>query len=216
MGSESGRHTPCAVPNDGTRSVPATQRAAVFFDRDGVIIDEVNYLARVEQVRVISGAAAAIRRLNDAGLPVVVVTNQAGVARGYFPESQVRVVHDHLSKVLFDEAGARIDHYDYSPFHPTEGVGEYRKDTDCRKPNPGMLLRSAAKLGLDLSRSWLVGDKLSDLQAGAAAGCRTILVRTGYGVGIDVTAPDDTLKLAAVLPTVVEAVGFILADLRGE
>ncbi len=191
------------------------QKPAVFLDRDGVIIDEVNYLARVEQVRVIPGAAAAIRRLNAAGIPVVVVTNQAGVARGYFPESQVAVVHDHLSKVLADEAGARIDHYDYSPFHPTEGVGEYKRDTDCRKPNPGMLLRSAAKLGLDLGGSWMVGDKLSDLQAGAAAGCRTILVRTGYGAGIDRTAPDETLKLAAVLPTVVDAVGWILDNRQG-
>jgi D-glycero-D-manno-heptose 1,7-bisphosphate phosphatase len=187
-------------------------RPAVFLDRDGVIIDEVNYLARVDQVRVIPGAAAAIGRLNDAGLPAVVVTNQAGAARGYFPESQVAVIHEHLSKVLFAEAGARIDHYDYSPFHPTEGVGEYKRDTDCRKPNPGMLIRSATKLGLDLGRSWMVGDKLSDLQAGAAAGCRTILVRTGYGAGLDVTAPDETLKLAAVLPTVVEAVDWILGE----
>ena len=184
----------------------------MFLDRDGVIIDEVNYLARVDQVRVIPGAAAAIRRLNDAGIPVVVVTNQAGVARGYFPESQVAVIHDHLSKVLAAEAGAKIDHYDHSPFHPTEGVGGYKRDTDCRKPNPGMLVRSATKLGLDLPRSWMVGDKLSDLQAGAAAGCRTILVRTGYGAGIDVTAPDETLKLAAVLPTVVDAVDWILGE----
>jgi D-glycero-D-manno-heptose 1,7-bisphosphate phosphatase len=188
---------------------------AVFLDRDGVLIDEVNYLARIDQVRVIPGATAAVRRLNDAGLPVVVVTNQAGVARGYFPESQVGVIHECLSKVFADEVGARIDHYDYSPYHPTEGVGEYKKETDCRKPHPGMLLRSAAKLNLDLSRSWLVGDKVSDLQAGAAAGCRTILVRTGYGATISLTAPNEELKLAAVVPSVVEAVEWILDDRQG-
>lgn len=191
-------------------------RPAVFLDRDGVLIDEVNYLARVDQVRVTPGAAAAVRRLNDAGITVVVVTNQAGVARGYFPESQVAVIHEHLSHLLAADAGARIDHYDYSPYHPTEGLGEYKRETDCRKPNPGMLLRSADNLCLDLSRSWMVGDKLSDLQAGAAAGCRTILVRTGYGATLDLTAPNEKLKLAAVVPTVVEAVNRILNPGPGE
>lgn len=189
-------------------------RPAVFLDRDGVLIEEVHYLARVEQVRMIPGAAEAVRRLNAAGLPVVVVTNQAGVARGYFPESQVGVVHEHLSRLLSDEAGGRIDLYDYSPYHPTEGVGDYRRDTDCRKPNPGMLVRCAARLDLDLGRSWMVGDKRSDLEAGAAVGCRTLLVQTGYGAGLGLSAPDESLRLAAVVPTVVEAVDFILATVR--
>ena len=187
-------------------------KPAVFLDRDGVLIDEVNYLARVDQVRVIPGAPGAVRRLNDAGIPVVVVTNQAGVARGYFPESQVEVIHDYLSKVFDEEANARFDRFDYSPFHPTEGIGEYRQETECRKPNPGMLVRSAIALNLELTRSWMVGDKVSDLQAGAAADCRTILVRTGYGATIDLTAPNTKLKLAAVVPTVVEAVDFILCE----
>ncbi len=183
---------------------------AVFLDRDGVLIAEVEYLSNVSQVRLVPGAAAAVLRLNAAGRPVVVVTNQSGVARGYFPESRVTEVHRHISALLLAECGAVIDHFDFSPFHPTDGVGEYRRDTDCRKPKPGMLLRSAAALGLDLSNSWMVGDRRSDLEAGAAAGCRTILVRTGYGSVCDVTAPDDALKLAAVVPSVVEAVDVIL------
>lgn len=183
---------------------------AVFLDRDGVLIEEVEYLSDVSQVRLIPGAAEAVRRLNAAGRLVVVVTNQSGVARGYFPESRVGEVHAHLSAVLKSHAGAVIDHFDYSPFHPTEGVGEYRKETDCRKPKPGMLVRSAALLGVDLASSWMVGDRRTDLEAGAAAGCRTILVRTGYGAGCDVSAPDEGLKLAAVVPSVVEAVAVIL------
>ena len=187
-------------------------RPAVFLDRDGVLIEDDDYVGTVERVRVIPGAAAAVRRLNDAGFPVVVVTNQAGVARGYYPESQVSVVHAHLSELLFAEAGARIDRYDHSPYHPTEGRGEYRRETDCRKPHPGMLLRSAAALGLAPARSWMVGDKLSDLQAGAAAGCRTILVRTGYGRDSTLAAPDEAVRLEAVVADVAEAVEFILGE----
>lgn len=191
-------------------------RPAVFLDRDGVLIVEAEYLSEVAQVRLVPGAAAAVRRLNDAGRPVVVVTNQSGVARGFFPEARVGVVHAHIAELLHAEAGARIDRFDYSPFHPTEGVGEYRRETDCRKPKAGMLLRSAAALGLDLGRSWMVGDRRTDLEAGAAAGCRTILVRTGYGATADITAPDETLNLVAVLPSIVEAVGVILGEPSGE
>jgi D-glycero-D-manno-heptose 1,7-bisphosphate phosphatase len=186
-------------------------RPAVFLDRDGVLIDEAVYLSEAQQVALIPGAAAAVRKLNDAGFAMVVVTNQSGVARGYFPESQVAVVHDHISQLLRDEAGARIDRFDHSPFHPDATVLEYKRDSDCRKPKPGMLLRSAATLGLDLPRSWMVGDRRTDLEAGAAAGCRTILVQTGYGTEQNLSAPDATLKLVAVVPTVVEAVGHILA-----
>jgi len=187
-------------------------RPAVFLDRDGVLIEEVEYLSDTAQVKLVSGAAVAVRRLNDAGRPVVVVTNQSGVARGYFPESRVGEVHRHLAAILVDEAGAVVDRFEYSPFHPTEGVGEYRRETDCRKPKSGMLTRSAAEMGLDLAASWMVGDRRSDLEAGAAAGCRTILVRTGYGAGCNATAPDERLNLAAVVPTIVEAVGVILGD----
>lgn len=185
-------------------------RPAVFLDRDGVLIVEADYLADAHQVELIPGAAAAVRRLNDAGFAVVVVTNQSGVARGYFPEAQVGIVHTHIADLLDAKAAARIDHFDYSPFHPDATLDQYRQDSDCRKPKPGMLLRSAAKLGLDLTRSWLVGDRRTDLVAGAAAGCRTILVRTGYGAKCDVTAPDGPLNLVAVVPTVVEAVDYIL------
>ena len=160
----------------------------------------------------ISGAAAAVRRANDAGWKVVVVSNQSGVARGLFPESVLPEIHREISATLLAEAGAVIDAFYYCPHHPTEGVGAYRVECDCRKPWPGMLLKASIELGIDPSKSWMVGDRVTDLQAGAAAGCRTILVCTGYGAGTGIAGPDANLKLVAVVPSVVEAVGFALLN----
>lgn len=180
---------------------------AVFLDRDGTLIEEVNYLSRVGQVRLIPGAAEAIRRVNEAGARVVVVTNQAGVARGYFPESRVAEVHAHLSAVLGEQA-ARVDAYYYCPHHATEGVGTFRVDCDCRKPKPGMLRAAAHDMGLDLSRSWMIGDKVCDLKAGAAAGCRTVLVQTGYGAAVAAPLPADELRLAGVVTDLPAAIAL--------
>jgi len=155
-------------------------RPAVFLDRDGVVIDEVDYLRCPSQVRLLAGAAEAIARLNRLAIPVVVVTNQAGVAHGYFPESRIAQVHRHLDALLAGHH-ARVDRYEYCPHHPAGVIAEYRAECECRKPAPGMLLRAAGECAIDLARSWLVGDKLSDLEAGLRAGCRVLLVRTGYG-----------------------------------
>ena len=184
----------------------------MFLDRDGVLIEEVEYLARPEQIRLIPGAAAAVRRANRAGWRVVVVSNQSGVARGLFPESVLSDIHRTISARLFEEAGAVIDGFYYCPHHPTEGQGGYRMECECRKPKPGMLLRAAGELGIDLAESWMIGDRLTDLQAGAAAGCRTILVRTGYGLSTGLNAPDPILNLVAVVPSIVEAVDFALIN----
>ena len=169
-------------------------REAVFLDRDGTLIEEVHYLADPAQVRLIPGAADAVRKLNDAGVLVVVVTNQAGIARGYFPESRVATVHERLSALLA-ERGARIDAFYHCPHHPTEGVGAYRVACECRKPKPGMLLAAARDFDLDLARSWMIGDKPCDAAAGTAAGCRTLLVRTGHGKDL----PDAVADLAAAV-----------------
>jgi D-glycero-D-manno-heptose 1,7-bisphosphate phosphatase len=182
-------------------------REAVFLDRDGTLIEEVNYLSAPEQVRLIPGAAEAVRRVNDAGALVVVVTNQAGVARGYFPESRVTEVHARLSGLLA-ECGARIDAYYHCPHHPTEGVGAYRVACDCRKPRPGLLLTAARELGIDLARSWMIGDKPCDARAGEAAGCRTLLVRTGHGRDL----PNDVNAVADVA----EAVAMLLGERRAD
>jgi D-glycero-D-manno-heptose 1,7-bisphosphate phosphatase len=141
---------------------------------------EVHYLSRPEQLCLLPGAAEAIRRLNERAIPVIVVTNQAGVARGYFSEQQVNLVHATLALML-EQLGARIDRFYYCPHHPTAGRFPYRVACDCRKPQPGMLLQAADELGLQLPACYAVGDKASDLEAGRRAACRTVLVRTGYG-----------------------------------
>jgi D-glycero-D-manno-heptose 1,7-bisphosphate phosphatase len=153
----------------------------VFLDRDGTINEEVNYLSHPEQLRLIAGAAEAIKSLNQAGFKVVVVTNQAGVARGYFTEQTVREIHAALERML-GEQGAAVDAIYYCPHHPAAGIGIYRQECNCRKPNPGMLERAARELNIDLGESFVVGDKISDLEAGFAVGCRNILVQTGYGL----------------------------------
>ncbi|MBU0755532.1 MAG: HAD family hydrolase, partial [Planctomycetes bacterium] len=132
------------------------------------------------RVRLIPGAAGAVAAFNKANLPVVVITNQSGVARGFFPESRIIEVHRQVD-VLLAQEGARIDGYFHCPHHPSEGEPPYRKKCDCRKPAPGLLLKAAEAMGLDLSRSFMIGDKRSDLEAGLRAGCRSILVMTGYG-----------------------------------
>ncbi len=185
---------------------------ALFLDRDGVLIEEVEYLAELGLVKLIPGAAAAVRRANDAGWRVVVVSNQSGVARGLILESFLADVHREIARQLLDEAGAVIDGFYYCPHHPTEGQGIYRIDCDCRKPKSGMLLRAARELGIDLAQSWMIGDRRTDLEAGAAAGCRTILVRTGYGAATGITDADPELNLQAVVPSIVEAAEFIAAS----
>jgi len=153
---------------------------AVFLDRDGTINREVDYLSQPEQLELLPGAAQAIALLNQAQIPVVVVTNQAGVARGFFTLEQVHAVHHRLDELLAAD-DAHIDHYYICPHHPTPGIALLPVECDCRKPKPGLLLQAARELNLDLSGSVMIGDKLVDIEAGRAAGCATILVRTGYG-----------------------------------
>ena len=157
-------------------------RPAVFIDRDGTLTEEVGYVNHPKRLRLLPRSAEAIRRLNDAGLAAIVVTNQAGVARGYFSEDVLGAVNAALVAQLKGE-GARLDGVYVCPHHPTEGAPPYRMVCECRKPRPGLLLRAAADHGLDLSRSALVGDKPSDLLAAQAVGARCVLVLTGYGLG---------------------------------
>jgi D-glycero-D-manno-heptose 1,7-bisphosphate phosphatase len=155
-------------------------RRAVFLDRDGTINEEKDYLWRIEDFAFIPGAPEAIRRLREAGFLVVVVTNQSGVARGYFSREDVERLHQHIQRELA-KIGTAVDGYYLCPHHPDKGVGELKIDCDCRKGRPGMLLQAATEHGIDLAASWMIGDKRADLEAGRAAGCRSLLVRTGYG-----------------------------------
>ena len=157
-------------------------RPAVFIDRDGTLTDEVGYVNHTSRLRLLPRSAEAIRRLNRAGVAAVVVTNQAGVARGYFSEIVLHAVNAELVAQL-ERAGARLDGVYVCPHHPSEGALPYRMLCDCRKPKPGLLLRAADELGLDLTRSVMVGDKPSDLEVAPKVGARSVLVLTGYGRG---------------------------------
>jgi D-glycero-D-manno-heptose 1,7-bisphosphate phosphatase len=157
-------------------------RPAVFIDRDGTLTEEVGYVNHPSRLRLLPQSGVAVRRLNQAGIAVVVVTNQAGIARGYFSPEVLAAVNAALVSLLKDE-GAHLDGVYVCPHHPTEGEAPYRLVCDCRKPKPGLLLRAASDLGLDLGRSTLVGDKGSDLVAARAVGARAVLVLTGYGLG---------------------------------
>ena len=153
---------------------------AIFIDRDGTFNIVGDYIHKVEDFVLIPGSDEAVKLAHEAGFLVIVVTNQAGVGRGYYCEEDVKIFHEHIQKVL-GEKGEKIDAFYYCPYHPTKGVGEYLKDADCRKPKPGMMLKAAEEHDIDLSASYLVGDNIGDIQAGQAAGCRCVMVRTGYG-----------------------------------
>ncbi|MCA8981744.1 MAG: D-glycero-beta-D-manno-heptose 1,7-bisphosphate 7-phosphatase [Planctomycetes bacterium] len=155
-------------------------RPAVFLDRDGTINVERDYLDDPSEVELIPGAAEAIRELNVAGFPVVVVTNQSGIARGMFDESRLAEITRRLDELLAAR-GAKILASYYCPHHPDYGGERYQRVCDCRKPGSGMLEQAAREHGLDLSASWIIGDSLRDLEAGAAVGAHGILVATGKG-----------------------------------
>ena len=159
-----------------------TKRAAVFLDRDGTLNEESGYLNHVDRLKLIDGAAEAVALLSRHGLKTIVVTNQSGVARGYFPETLLPRLHDKLQKLLI-ERGARLDAIYYCPHHPDVGEPPYRRDCECRKPKLGMIRRAEKEFSVDARKSYMVGDKISDVEFGRRAGCKTVLLLTGYGKG---------------------------------
>ena len=158
-----------------------TPLPALFLDRDGVIVEEVLYLHRPEEMKLIPGAVSTIAIANDRGIPVIVVTNQAGIGRGYYGWDDFIAVQASMIKEL-DRLGARIDAVFACPYH-ADGQGPFiQEDHPDRKPNPGMLQKAAKELILDLSKSWIAGDRASDLAAGHAAGCEGgVHLKTGHG-----------------------------------
>jgi D-glycero-D-manno-heptose 1,7-bisphosphate phosphatase len=155
---------------------------AVFLDRNGTINEECGYLNHVDRLRLIDGAADAVKLFNQHGLKTIIVSNQSGVARGYFPETMLNALHEKL-RGLLEERGAKLDAVYYCPHHPSAGEPPYRQSCDCRKPNLGMIRRAEKQFSVVPRLSYMVGDKLSDVEFGRNAGCKAILVLTGYGKG---------------------------------
>ena len=151
---------------------------AVFLDRDHTIIDDPGYLSDPDAVRLLPGVTPAIKSLAQAGYKIVVVTNQSGIARGLLTEEALERVHAEMCRQLSAD-GAHLDAIYYCPYHVEGTVEQYAIESDLRKPKPGMMLRAAEELGLDLSASWMVGDGPGDVEAGQRAGCRTVRLRTG-------------------------------------
>ena len=183
----------------------------VFLDRDGTLIEDIGYLGRVDQVRFYPWSVDAVRALNRAGLRVVIVTNQAGVARGYFPETSVDAVHRHLTSVV-EAGGGRIDAYYYCPHHPDGTVEKYAVHCACRKPGPGLVERAARDLDIDPAQSFVVGDKWLDIALARGVGARGVLVRTGYGA-TEETRPQPGLQADAIVDNLIAAASWILRNL---
>jgi D-glycero-D-manno-heptose 1,7-bisphosphate phosphatase len=158
------------------------KRPAVFIDRDGTISEEVGYVNHPSRFRLFPYSAEAIRILNDSGWLAIVVTNQAGVARGYFSEDVIREIHQHLVSTLHAES-ARLDAIYYCAHHPSAGEPPYRLDCDCRKPKPGLIEQAARDFEIDMASSWIAGDRYSDIELARNAGLRSAFVLSGYGRG---------------------------------
>jgi D-glycero-D-manno-heptose 1,7-bisphosphate phosphatase len=193
---------------DSPEPVSRASRRAVFLDRDGTIIEEVGYLDRAERVEFYPWTIDAIRAFNRAGLAVVMISNQSGVARGFFTETVVDHVHAHMEAMLA-EGGARIDAYYYCPHHPDGKVAGYTQPCDCRKPGRGLVDRAVRELDVDPARSFVVGDRWVDVALARAVGASGVLVRTGYGMSVEQQRPDD-LTADAVVDNLIAAASWIL------
>jgi D-glycero-D-manno-heptose 1,7-bisphosphate phosphatase len=169
--------------------VTEPKRRAVFLDRDGTIIEDVSYLRRARDVRLLPGAAEALKLLRQAGFLLLVVSNQSAVARGWLTEPDLMDVQGEVERAL-EAQGAGLDGFYYCPHLPEGTVQQYARECDCRKPEPGMLLRAAGERNVDVRRSYAVGDSERDVEAGRRAGCSTILIGRGASSTADLIARD--------------------------
>jgi len=162
--------------NDSSKKI-----AAIFLDRDGTINEEVGYLDSLDKLKLYDNTAEAVRLINESGMKAVVITNQSGIARGYFDEKFVETAHNRIQSLLRQQ-GAFIDAFYYCPHHPSEGIGKYLQSCSCRKPEPGLLITASQELNIDLNHSYTVGDMLKDIQVAARVGAKGVLVKSGYGM----------------------------------
>ncbi len=199
-----------------TRPIPkpiTNSPGAVFLDRDGTIIKEVNYLSRLQDVELLPQAAEAIARLNRQQIPVILISNQSGIARGKFSEIFVKETHRYLQEIL-SLKGAHLDDFFFCPHHPESGRAPYKKVCGCRKPAPGLLYEAASRHLLDLTKSYVIGDKLIDVELALRVGGKGILVETGYG-----KSEKEKINQSQIIPNLIcvdlnSAVSWILDKLR--
>ncbi len=190
------------------------KNTAVFFDRDGTISEEVGYVNHINRFKLLPKSAQAIRMLNKHNILTIVVTNQSGVARGYFEEDLVKKVHNKMKKLLKKE-DAHIDAIYYCPHHPTLGPLKYRKKCDCRKPKTGMLKKAKSDFNIELKKSYMVGDRMKDVIFGHKAGMKSILVLTGYGLGeYEHQRKSWTEQPEYIAKDLLDAIKWIIKDLK--
>ncbi|MDH7513240.1 MAG: HAD family hydrolase [Clostridiales bacterium] len=186
------------------------KKNAVFLDRDGTINVDAGYPSDYGQVEVYPRSYEAVRRLNSAGLPVIVLTNQSGIGRGLLTEENLRTIHEKM-KASFQQEKARLDAFYYCPHYELSAIPRYRLNCDCRKPNPGLALKAAADFGLDLARSYMVGDKVEDIVLGLNIKASPVLVLTGYGEESLKKLAEIGVKPAHVAVDILDAAVWILA-----
>lgn len=189
------------------------KNSAVFLDRDGTIIEDVGYINDPDLIKFYPETARALKKLKERGLQLAVISNQSGVARGYFDEEMVDKIHDCIKKRL-KKHGVEFDHIDYCPHLPDAVIEKYRMECDCRKPKTGMLKKAEKKLNVDLKKSYVVGDKASDLEAGGRAGCKSVLILTGEGKATYQALESLTYACAYVAKNLEEAAEWILRDIE--
>ncbi len=189
------------------------KKAAVFLDRDGTINEQMGYINHISRFHLLDGVAGAIHRLNQADVPVLVVTNQSGLARGYFPEELLTQVHGKMKELLAHE-GAVIDAIYVCPHHPEAKIAEFRENCNCRKPKTGLIKQAVSDLDIDLKSSFMVGDRWSDIRCGLSAGTKTILVLSGYGRGeLDYIDPVQEVQANFIAEDLSDAVSWILGEI---
>jgi D-glycero-D-manno-heptose 1,7-bisphosphate phosphatase len=189
-------------------------RAAVFLDRDGVLLYDNGYLARLEDLRWYSCAIEAVRWLNRAGFLVFVLTNQGGIGLGLYSERFVRDTHDVMAKSL-EAGGAHVDEWFFCPHHPRATIEALRMTCDCRKPEPGMVRAAQSARAIDLTRSFVVGDKATDMKLAQRVGARGVLVRTGQGE-VELARAGGTMQPAWIAPDLAAATAWMIAADRGD
>jgi D-glycero-D-manno-heptose 1,7-bisphosphate phosphatase len=186
------------------------KKPAVFIDRDGTINEQMGYVNHLSRFILLPRVVEAVRMLNESGLLALIVSNQAGAARGYCPLDLIEEVHESMKKAL-DRGGARLDGIYYCPHHPRSVIPELRIDCDCRKPRRGLIDQACRDFEIDMNRSYVVGDRCLDIELGSRCGVRGILVKTGYGRGeAEHILPSRTEKPVYIAEDLYDAVSWIL------